>query len=340
MTTPQDNNGYDDGYNDDDYYSSDQDPNPETQVIYNGAGYGSEYDDTQTQVYGDYQEQAHQEWMESGNYDFTLDNLIDQYKSQFDYNNLPRGHKYNDWVAKSDYDGLYGALLDVSDVSQDTIGSLYQQYQELSSRAQEKETAINSLKTQVSNLTKRESASNSYNESKKRELEDQELALEYQKKKHKGILYGSIGVAVVMSLLTLTFVLMWQGAKSDSQSEEERSSAHQERISDLESSLQSSRSDLSNAQSRANDLENKLDSANKRADDAEKAIKDVRGQVEERDKALEELNKDIEELRNDPVTSTTTVTQTPDSRVVTSTITAPPSAGEPTEDTTNQGSLQ
>lgn len=313
MATPNHNDEYDDQetrhIGEEENYSS-YDPDPETRVLYESDSF---------------QEAYNQEWADSGEYDFSLDNLIEDYKSQFAYNNLPAGHKYGDWVAKSDYDGLYDAMIDVAEISQDTISSFYQQYQQLSTHAQERETLIDSLRNQVNQYSNQDRASSTFNERRQRDLDERERSIEAEKKKNKAVLYGSIGLAAIMTILMISFLFMWQGAKNDSESEAQRGSAHQERISELESSLQSSRTDLSNAQSQNKELQTKLDSANKRAEDAEKAVKDVRKQSEEKDKEIEKLNQDIEKLEEEPVTST--VTQTPDAQTITSTITrvAPPS---------------
>lgn len=322
MTTPNRNDDYDDQettyINNNDPQGHYDDDNTETRVLYN---------------VDDFQEAYNQELTESGEYDFSLDNLIDDYKSEFNYNNLPSGHKYGDWVAKSDYDGLYDAMVEISDISQDTISSFYQQFQQLSAYAQEKETVIDKLQNQINQYSNQDRASSTYNERRQRELDDRERAIESEKQKNKALLYGSIGLAAIMTILTITFLFMWQGAKSDSESEAQRGSAHQERIAELETSLQSSKADMGTLESQNKDLQTKLDSANKRADNAEKAVKDVRKQSDEKDKEIEKLNGDIEKLEQEPVTST--VTQAPDTQTITSTITrvAPPEdAAEDIED--------
>lgn len=315
MTTPRQPHDYEGQENN----NHNNEPDPETKVLYhvNGQSY-----DPETQII--HEGEGYQDWVESGDYDFTLDNLIDDYKHEFDYNNLPSGHKYGDWVAKSDYDGLYAAMEDISEISQDTISSFYQQYQQLSAHAQEKETAIESLKNQVNQYANQDRASTSYNERRKRELDEREESIESEHKKKKALLYGSLALAALMVLLTVIFFFMWQSAKSDSDSEAQRGTAHQERISELESSLQSNKTELSNAQGQNKELQGKLDSANKRADDAEKAVKDIRKQSDDKDKEIDKLNQDIDKMENDPVT--TTVTQTPDNETITSTVTqmAPP----------------
>lgn len=317
MTTPRQPNDYEEQKEGQSYET-----NPETKILYHTDN-GDYVPETQILHEGD----DYQDWVDSGDYDFSLDRLIDDYKNEFEYNNLPSGHKYNDWVAKSDYDGLYSAMEDISEISQDTISSFYQQYQQLSAHAQEKETAIETLKNQVNQYASQERASTSYNERRKRELDEKENAINTEHKKKKAIIYGSIAAAIVMLILTIVFFFLWQGAKNDSDSQAQRGNAHQERISELESSLQSNKTELSNIQGQNKDLQGKLDSADKRADDAEKAIKDVKKQSDDKDKEIDKLNQEIDEMDEGP--ATTTVTQTPDNETITSTVTqtAPPANG-------------
>lgn len=293
----------------------DEEAYPETKVIYTTDENPDAWYDSNQDVY------------DTGEYDFSLDNMIDDYASQYAYNNLPSGHKYGDWVAKSDYDGLYNGFIDVSEVSRDTISSLYHYSQQLSVLTHEKETTIEKMRLQMNQYVNEDNAAASFNESRKRELDEREKSIENEKMKNKTLLYGAIGLAAILAIVSTIFFFMWTGARNDSASEAQKGSAHQERIAELESSLQSSRTDATNLQSKNSELQSKVDAANKKSEDTQKALEEIRKQSDEKDKEIDKLNEDIARMENQRP-ETTTVTETPESNTIvdttTVTRTAPP----------------
>lgn len=329
MTTPGEHNnsgdnqndpGFHQGYDDQGTINSDQ-----TQYDYDVG-----YDDTETtqfypqDVYVEDQVGT-DEYGETPYYDFSYDRIVDNYKNELDYINIPGGHRFNnEWVSKYYYDQAYDALVRVGESGKEIIHSLNRSYGGAASKVNEQSTYIERLETDLKQAKNAENNARNYQLQEKRQVEEDRKELDRDRAKQKTLVYSSIGAAVVAAIVAISFLFMWIGAKNDSESEMQRGTAHQEKIEQLESDIKDSQAKISEMDSQNKDLHNKNDALTKRAKDAEKAADDVSKDLKSKDEEIDKLKDELNEARE---ASPETVTQTAPPEVrentITSTVTVP-----------------
>lgn len=299
-------------------------------------GYSEDYPETTefTPVDGYTTQQGYDR---NGDYNFEFDKEFEQNKALYDYINVPSRFKDGDYINRSKYEELYDVMVETGEWSKDIQERLVYRLNVSGQDIQELSTQVENLETRLHNEKSQTFAKDNSIQERTEKLDREEKALESEKARHKALLYGSIIAAVLCAIIAIVALLMWSSAKSDSASESQRSSVHQEKITELEKALKESQSESSGLSGQNKELQEKLNSADQRAKDAEKAVEDVRKDSVSKDEQIGKLEEEVKQLRDNPVTSTSTVTRTSvstaspspeDSVTVTVTETAEPEPSE------------
>lgn len=225
--------------------------------------------------------------------------------NDFHYDNLSPQDKYGDeWVTRNAYDELYDNALNLDDelatVSRDSR-SYYNEVSRLQARIEEMsdedQKNANSIRAKQDALEDRE-----------QELRQRESDVEYDEKKNKILKRVLIGVSIISSILALTFIFLWFGARSESRDAEGQNSVQTEQVQQLKDQLESERQAKATAENQAKDLQNRINGLNNQIAGINKERDEQKKKLDDQNKQLKDLEDQIKDLDNiDAATVTTTV---------------------------------
>lgn len=288
---PENNNDTREYHQDNDFINND---NPETQQFY-------PVDDSQ----------YHYDPNNGGYYDFSFENMVDEMKEENKFINLPSGHTYNnEWVSRVRYDKLYDDFNSATDSAKEIQGVLIKKLNDSNILSNSQATTISRLEDELNSAKRTGMSSENYNRLERDKLDNERRKVEDEKRKNKTKLIASWVIAGLSVLLAMILLFAWINAKNTSESESQKGTAHQEKISRLEANLKDSQNRANNLDSQNKDLQNKNDSLSKRANDAEKAVNDTSKDVQSKDEKIKQLQDDVKRLQESPTTVTSTATDT------------------------------
>jgi len=225
--------------------------------------------------------------------------------NDFHYDNLSPQDTYGDeWVTKNAYEDLYNNALNLDDelatVSRDSR-SYYNEVSRLQARIEE--MSDEDQKNAQSIRAKQEAL-----EDRETELRQRESDVEYDEKKNKILKRTLIGVSIISSILALTFIFLWFGARNESRDAEGQNSMQSEQVQQLQEQLESEKKAKATAENQAKDLQDRVNGLNNQITDINKERDSQKKKLEDQNKQLKDLEEQIQDLDNiEAATVTTTV---------------------------------
>lgn len=309
-----------DDYNDSDYFVTDE--NSQTEVFETV----SPHENGEKRYYGE----DHTEILNENEYDdypgYDRSELIFDL-NDFHYDNLSPQDTYGDeWVTRNAYDELYNNALNLDDelatVSRDSR-SYYNEVSRLQARIEE--MSDEDQKNAQSIRAKQEAL-----EDRETELRQRESDVEYDEKKNKILKRTLIGVSIISSILALTFIFLWFGARNESRDAEGQNSMQNEQVQQLQEQLEGERKAKATAESQAKDLQDRVNGLNNQITDINKERDDQKKKLEDQNKQLKDLEEQIKDLDN---IEAATVTTTVESRSIETQVSTVREQGEPVTQT-------
>lgn len=309
-----------DDYNDSDYFVTDNDSQTE---VFKSV---SPQDNEDERYYGE----DETELIDTNNYDEYHDYDKTQVifdLNDFHYDNLSPQDKYGDeWVTRNAYDDLYGNAVSLDDelatISRDARG-YYNEVSRLQARIEEMsdedQKNANSIRAKQDALEDRE-----------QELRQRESDVEYDEKKNKILKRTLIGISIVSSILAITFIFLWFGARNESKDAEGQNSMQTEQVQQLQEELEGERQAKATAEGKAKDLQDRINGLNNQITDINKERDDQKKKLEDQNQQLKDLEEQIRDLDN---IEASTVTTTVESRAVETQVSTVREQGEPVTET-------
>lgn len=320
------NNEFDDGfqhknhYNDDDYFVTDeQSPTEVMQPVAQPQEETHEYDQTEF-TYPPEEELG--EPYENPEY-FNL--------SDFHYENLSPQDTYGgEWVTRNAYDDLYEntAFLDneLATVSRDSR-AYYNEVSRLQSQieamSEEDQKNSKTLQARQQNIADKED-----------QLRLRESEMELTERKNNVWKWAATIIAVITTILFLTFLVLWTNARTNSSDVEGQKEAQTQQVQQMKDQLEAERQSKAEAETQVKDQQTRIDGLNKQVSDLNREREDQKKRFDDQENQLKELEQQVKDMDEiDVPTVTTTVesrsveTQTlheqSDPVTVTATVTAP-----------------
>ena len=145
-------------------------------------------------------------------------------------------------------------------------------------------------------------------EDRETELRQRESDVEYDEKKNKILKRTLIGVSIISSILALTFIFLWFGARNESRDAEGQNSMQSEQVQQLQEQLESEKKAKATAENQAKDLQDRVNGLNNQITDINKERDSQKKKLEDQNKQLKDLEEQIQDLDNiEAATVTTTV---------------------------------
>lgn len=322
MTNKYDNfddDNYNDDYNDSDYFVTDEEP--QTEVF---EPVSPENDE---KYYGDSTKFIDPNSSESYDDEFDQTQVIFDL-NDFHYDNLAPQDKYGDeWVTRNAYDELYDNAVSLDDelatVSRDSR-SYYNEVSRLQARIEEMndedQKNANSIRAKQKALEDRE-----------QEIRQRESDIEYDEKKNIILKRVLIGVSIVSTILAITFVSLWLGARSDNKDAEGQNSMQTEQVQQLQEQLENERQAKATAENQAKDLQDRINGLNNQISEINKERDDQKKKLDDQNNQLRDLENQIKDLDN---IDASTVTTTVESRSVETQVSTIREQSEPVTQTT------
>ena len=228
--------------------------------------------------------------------------------------NLGADDFVNGWVRVDVYDQLWEQAYE-SNIAESQISK---QYDNIRNSLSLLETDISEYKERAESAEASQKTAQRGVEGREKALEKQQEEFEFQKKKSAVLRYSLMAASVVFLITSITFFVMWNNARDDSESISSSSSAQESRINDLNTTLGAERNAKAALETQKNDLQGRVDDLSSQINEANKNRDELQKKLDDREKELKDLADRIDQI-GDQEQATVTVTAPP----VTQTMQAP-----------------